>query len=77
MAMNLNIDQLIGILQKVKDEVGGDTIVKLYSGSDFYNIPDDESDWDDVTGVEVRGTKSYYGNFKSGEETKQLFIKYE
>lgn len=73
--MEMTIDKLIEILERAKNEIGGDTVIKLYD--DFSSSCDFDDDYiRDICSIQVKGVKSYFGQSVNNED-KALYIKYE
>lgn len=78
----VTVSRLIEVLNKVKDEVGGDCEVKLFNGGEYSNPPSNDSYGDtyEVVDVMVSGAKSFLSTKSrrnDDEDEIKVWIKYE
>ena len=64
----MNINELIEILNRAKDTVGGETEVAICTNDRDYD------NCDKVDDIVVRGTKSFVHNKSSDEDTKLYIV---
>lgn len=75
----MTVNRLIKILNDVRNEFGGETEVKLFSGDDFSTPPEDDCYWSVVTDVMTfNGYKSFMNcKYSNNENSPKVFLKYE
>lgn len=78
----VTVARLIEVLNKVKDEVGGDVEVNLFNGNEYTNPPSDDSYGEtmEVVDVMVSGAKSFMSTKSrrnDDEDGVKVWIKYE
>lgn len=78
----VTVSRLIEVLNKVKDEVGGDCEVNLFCGSDYSNPASADSDHaaSEITDVMILGAKSFMSTKSrrnDDEDGVKVWIKYE
>ena len=75
----MTVNRLINILNQVRNELGGETEVKLFSGDDFSTPPEDNGYWSDLQDVMAfNGYKSYVNcKCSNDDDSPKVFLKYE
>ena len=75
----MTVNRLINILNQVRNELGGETVVKLFCGDDFSTPPEDNDYWSDLQDVMAfNGYKSYMNcKCSNDDDSPKVFLKYE